>query len=197
MAKKKKAKAKEKAPQTIEELKKKKKAEKKKKQFQMQMFLAGLMLMSVVFLPTAFLLGVGMLPFVVAYFTDKSEKKTKAITVGAMNLAACILFLMEMWTTDHSLEKAFAIVFNVVPLVVMYAGAAVGYLIDWAMTTIVANILHQRGVSRMKSIEKRQAELVERWGRDVAGNTGYGEEEEEEGEVDKMQREIEGALARE
>ena len=189
----KKQKQKGQAPQSVEEVKKKKKAVKKKKQFQMQIFLAGLMLMSVVFLPTAFLLGVGMLPFVVAYFTDKSEKKTKAITVGAMNLSACILFLMEMWTTDHSLDKAFAIVFDIVPLIVMYAGAAVGYLIDWAMTTIVANILHQRGLARMKSIEKRQAELVERWGKEVAGNTGYGEEPEET-EEEKMKREIEVAL---
>jgi hypothetical protein len=113
------------------------------------------------------LLGVGLLPSVAAYFTDKSKKKTRAVTVSMMNFAGCMPFLMEMWTTDHSLDKAFAMLFNTIPIIVMYSAAAVGYLIDWAMTYIVANVLYQRGQARIKGIEKRQAELVERWGKDV------------------------------
>ncbi len=145
----------------------KKGAKRKKNKGKVQIFLILIILLSAVFLPTAVFLGIGLLPSVAAYFTDRSKKKTRAVTVLMMNFAGCMPFLMEMWTTDHSLDKAFAMVFNMIPVIVIYSAAAVGYLIDWAMTYIVANALYQRGRSRIKSIEKRQAELVERWGKGV------------------------------
>ncbi len=148
----------------------KKKKKGRKKQPKVQVFLIGFILLAAVFLPTAVLLFLGLLPFFAAYFTDKSKKKTRTITVGAMNLAGCVPFLMEMWMTDHSLDKAFAILLSVIPIIVIYMAAGVGYLIDWALTYIVSNLLYQRGISRMKSIEKRQADLVERWGQEVMGS---------------------------
>lgn len=144
-----------------------KKKKKGKKQGKVQLFLIVSILLSAVFLPTAVLIFIGMVPSFVAYFTDRTKKKTRAVTIIMMNFAGCMPFLMEMWTTDHSLDKAFAMVFNMIPIIVMYSAAAVGYLIDWAMTYIVANVMYQRGLSRVKNIEKRQQELVERWGDDV------------------------------
>ena len=146
---------------------KKKKKKKGKKQGKVQLFLIVSILLSAVFLPTAVMIFIGMVPSFVAYFTDRTKKKTRAVTIIMMNFAGCMPFLMEMWTTDHSLDKAFAMIFNMIPIIVMYSAAAVGYLIDWAMTHIVASVMYQRGVSRVKNIEKRQQELVERWGDDV------------------------------
>ena len=158
---------KEKVAKAPKKVKKKKKG--KKKQSKVQIFLIGFILLAAAFLPTAFFLFISLLPFFVAYFTDKSKKKTRTITVGALNFAGCVPFLMEMWTTDHSLDKAFAMLFSVIPIIVVYAAAAVGYIIDWAMTYIVSNLLYQRGLARKKAIEKRQADLIERWGQDVMG----------------------------
>lgn len=132
-------------------------------------FLAAGVLLAVVFLPTTLFLSVAMLPTAVAFLTDRLKRKTKAITVGAMNLAGSLPFMLELWMHGHSFDKAFSIVVDLKSMIVVYAAAAVGYLIDWSMTGIVANILVQRGRARKKAIKKRQQELVKRWGVEVTG----------------------------
>jgi hypothetical protein len=105
----------------------------------------------------------------VAFFVDRSQKKTRAITVGAMNIAGCTPFVMELWTTDSSMEKALSIIMDPVSIIIMYVAAGVGYLIDWVVTAAVAGFLYQRGISRKDAIVKSQKEMIERWGEEVSG----------------------------
>ena len=130
---------------------------------------AGLVLMSIVFMSSAVILFIGLLPMFVAFFVDKRKKKTKAITVGAMNIAGCVPFVMELWTGAPSMEKALTIILDPMAIIVIYAAAGIGYLIDWAVTLLVAGFMYQRGVARKEAILKRQKELVERWGEEVTG----------------------------
>jgi hypothetical protein len=51
----------------------------------------------------------------------------------------------------------------------MYSAAGIGYMIDWALSGIVATIMIQRSSGRLKAIRTRQDEMVERWGREVTG----------------------------
>lgn len=125
--------------------------------------------MAAVFLPVAVILFIGLLPTFVAFYADRNKKKIKPITVGAMNIAGCMPFIMELWTTDMSMSKALSIIVDPMAIIVIYSAAGVGYLIDWAVTMLVANFLYQRGGSRKNTIEKRQAELIERWGEEVNG----------------------------
>ncbi len=67
---------------------------------------------------------------------------------------------------DSSLEIAT----QPMAVIVMYAASGVGYVIDWAMSGVVSTILYQRGLSRRKAIERRQEELIDRWGREVTGD---------------------------
>ena len=134
-----------------------------------QLFSVVGLLMAIVFLPTTFVLSISMLPTFAAFLVDRSKRKSKAITVGAMNLAGSVPFLLELWTEGHNFERGIEIITNPQAIIVMYAAAAVGYLIDWAMTGIIASFLLQRGKARAKSIKKRQAELIERWGKEVTG----------------------------
>ncbi len=168
MAKKVKHKAKVKSkPQAKSGLKKKKR---KKGSSWTHIMLAGIILLSIVFLSSAVILFIGLLPMFVAFFADRSKKKTKAITVGAMNVAGCVPFLMELWMADGSMAKALSIILDPMAVIVIYAAAGVGYLIDWAVTVVVASLLYQRGVARQEAIEKRQKELKERWGEEVSGS---------------------------
>ena len=127
-------------------------------------------LTAAVFLPSTFLLLIGMIPTPFAIFADRTRGKNKVLTVGAMNLAGCSPFLFELWTTDHSFAKSAEIVTDPFAIIVMWSAAAVGYIINWAMTGLVTATLYQRGQARQKSIQKRQQELVERWGPEVTGN---------------------------
>lgn len=134
-----------------------------------QMLAAAGLLTAIVFMPTTILLMMGMIPTVVAAVIDKTGKGTKALTVGAMNLAGCTPFLIRLWTEGHTSEMAVTLMSDPRAISVMYAGAGIGYLIDWAMSGIIGSLLIQRSESRLKEIKKQQDELVTRWGVEVTG----------------------------
>ncbi len=147
---------------------KKDKDKKKKSGWGLQIMMIFGLLAAVLFMPTTILLVVGMLPTVVAALIDR-KGGARAITVGALNLCGCIPFLMDLWTKGHTTELAVSLITDPLTIIVMYAAAGIGYMIDWALSGIVATILVQRSMSRMEAIRKRQAELVERWGKEVTG----------------------------
>ncbi len=125
---------------------------------------------AVIFMPTTIVLLMGMIPTVIAAVTDRTGKGTKALTVGAMNLAGCTPFLIELWSTGHTPEIAVTIITDPRAMSVMFASAGVGYLISWAMSGIVGTVLVQRSGVRIKDIKKKQEALVQRWGVEVTGD---------------------------
>ncbi len=128
-----------------------------------------MMLTGLIFLPTSIILIVGMLPTIVATLLDTHPEKTKGVTVGAMNLAGCAPFIIQLWKSGQSPEHAMQVIFDPFAIVVIYAAAAVGYLIDWSLTGIVSTFLSQRARSRLNDINTQQKQLIERWGPEVTG----------------------------
>lgn len=149
--------------------KKRKPKVKTKSSMKAKLFLSLSILMAMIFLPSTLLLSVGMIPTFVAIFVVKKSKKNKAITIGAANLAGCSYYLMELWTQEHTVEQTINIIANPLSIIVMFSAAAVGYLIFWSASGVVSGVLYQRGVSQRKSLEKKQKELIERWGVEVTG----------------------------
>ncbi|QQG37362.1 MAG: hypothetical protein HYS17_04140 [Micavibrio aeruginosavorus] len=132
------------------------------------MLLIFVLLAAIVFLPTTMLVLFGMLPTVVAVVIDR-HGGTRAITVGSMNLAGCFPFLLDLWTKSHTAEYAVGLITDPRTIIVIYAAAAIGYLIDWALSGIVATIMMQRANLRLSAIRKRQEEMTVRWGKEVTG----------------------------
>ncbi len=154
--------------------KKRRKAQKMSRKAQ-SLTAAGLVL-SILFLPTTMLLVIGMLPTPAASLIDKKRQSSKMMTVGAMNLAGCTPFLMELWRHGNSFEKSFDIISDPKTIIIMYAAAGVGYMIDWSMTGLTSSMLYQRGVQRQEEIKKRQTALEERWGETVTGKVALDED---------------------
>lgn len=125
---------------------------------------------AIVFMPTTIVLIMGMIPTIVAAVIDRSGKGTKALTVGSMNVAGCSPFLIDLWTKGHTPEMAVSIITDPRTIIVIYSAAGIGYLINWAVAGIVGTIMVERGKIRIKDIKKRQAALVERWGKEVTGD---------------------------
>lgn len=134
-----------------------------------RIFLILGIIMAAVFLPTSALLVIGMMPTFVAFIVDRSRAKTKAITVGAMNLAGCMPFLIELWTGGNTIDVSLSIIADPVAIIVMYCAASIGYLIDWMVSGFVASILYQKGLARQNAIKERQDQLINRWGPEVTG----------------------------
>lgn len=132
-------------------------------------FLVLSLLMAIVFLPTTVMLCVGMLPTIVCSLVDKTRGMVRTMSVGAMNLAGCIPFVIELWAKGHTFDISFNYLIQPRTIIVMYFAAAMGYLIDWAMTGIVRSIMVEKAKGRIRDIEKRHKALTERWGREVNG----------------------------
>jgi len=150
----------------------------------------------IIFLPTSVLLVVGMMPTVVAVFVTSTKKRAKAVTVGAMNLAGCTPFLLDLWMRGHNFETTFEILMNPIAIIVMYAAACIGYLIDWLMVGFVSGVMYQKAEARLEYIAKRQEDLVERWGKEVTGHYVLDEEgfalEEKAGKNEDIEEDIDG-----
>lgn len=124
---------------------------------------------SLIALPSTILLAIGCLPSIVAFFVDRTKLKARAISVAALNLAACSFYLLTLWSHGNELFFALDLVANPMNVIVMYTGAAAGYGIDWFLSGAVSQVLYAKAKSRQQTIQKRQKELIQRWGRVVSG----------------------------
>jgi hypothetical protein len=154
--------------------------------WQLHLLLVMGLLSAVVFSAMAILLVVGMIPTIVAALADRTKYRLRTWTIGAMNLAGCVPFLLEIGKKGASIEIALEYISNPRTIVVMYFAAAMGYVIDWAVTSLVASFMIQRGKGRQTDIEKQQKLLVERWGPEVTGEvpldeSGFAKVENPEG----------------
>ena len=134
-----------------------------------QIFLIVSLLACVMFASIAVIIVVGMVPTIVAAIVDRSEGRMRALTIGAMNFAGCAPFVIEVFKKGGSLETSIAYMLEPRTIVVIYFAAAMGYLIDWAMTGIVSSIVVQKTKGRLRDIQKGQKDLTERWGMEVTG----------------------------
>ncbi|MFA5593602.1 MAG: hypothetical protein WC989_09865 [Micavibrio sp.] len=134
-----------------------------------QILLIATIMAGFVFSATAIIFAIGMIPTIVAAIVDRTEGRLRAMTIGAMNFAGCMPFAIEVFTKGNSIDIAINYIVQPRTIVVMYFAAAMGYLIDWAMTGIVSSIMIQRGRKRLKDIEKSKVEMTERWGPEVTG----------------------------
>ena len=147
----------------------KKSVKKNEKGFKNRVLLTAGFVMAAVFMPTSVLLIVGMLPTIVSIFIDRSKKNSSSITIGALNFTGCVPFLLQLWSQGQAFETTISIITEPMSIVIMYAAAAIGYLLDWAMTGLVAGVVYKNGVARRAAIKKRKDDLVLRWGGDVCG----------------------------
>ena len=125
---------------------------------------------ALVFIPTTAMLCIAMLPTLAAGLSDRIRGETRALTIGAMNLAGATPFLLNLWSTGHDLDNALSIIMEPRTIIVIYSAAGVGWIIDWAVAGVVATIMQQGGTKRLSDIKERQAALVERWGPEVTGD---------------------------
>lgn len=135
-----------------------------------RLLLCVMMLTSIAALPTTIIFFIGMLPTVMSRFTNKGAKSTRVLTVGFMNFAACFPFWFQLMRKGHNFSNAVDIITDPLTIVIMYGGAVMGYMIEWALAGFVAGLMVSRGKARLEKIKEIQAELVDRWGPEVSGD---------------------------
>ena len=121
----------------------------------------------VAFYESIILLIVGMAPTVVAILTDRSPQKVCARTVGYLNFAGCVPWAVQYWIGGGDLERVFDMVGDPYVLLVMYASAAVGWLLYYAMRPVAASYLAVNNEIKASQLKKRQQDLIDGWGPEV------------------------------
>ena len=134
-----------------------------------RLMLAVLMMVGAAFLPVTVVLLVGMLPAFVAFMVDPTRSKTLALTIMLMNFITCFPYLMDAAGGGLNLHVAYTILTEPLNIVIMFSGAAAGYFLDWALAGMSNVIMVSRAKMRLEDIEKRQEELVRRFGPEVTG----------------------------
>lgn len=125
------------------------------------------MVTAVFFLPSTIVLTVCMIPALVAGLVEKQAQKTAWITVGAMNFAGSLPAWIMLLHAGNNIDAAFEVVLRPVAIMIAYGGAAIGWLIYNQVTPLVAGIVAARNERRLKDIDRRQKELVRKWGNEV------------------------------
>lgn len=128
---------------------------------------------AILFMPTTMILLFGMLPTLAANLIDKTLQKSRVISVGMMNFAGCMPFLLELWLSNHpnNFGQALSIIIQPKTGIIIYSVAAAGYAIEAAVTSMVATLMQQRASARIRSIDTEMDEMTERWDEIVNGET--------------------------
>jgi hypothetical protein len=130
-----------------------------------------MILAALVFFPTTLLLAAGMLPTLVAAIVERDNSRAAPLTVGPANLCGVMPFLLPLWLKDHSLAAVTDLLRDPVTWLVMYGAAAAGWVIYYGVPPLVASLVMARIQARINDLETANEELIEQWGRAVAGET--------------------------
>ena len=124
--------------------------------------------LAVTFMASALIIVSGLIPTFVALITDRDRQKLTALTVAALNLAACMPVLNVLWRTGNSLSRAVEMLGSPLNWLIMFAGAGLGWIMAFGVPALIASIITAHDNSRLADIRARQKELVKEWGQDVA-----------------------------
>ena len=129
-------------------------------------------------LPSVLVLVIGMVPTIVAFFTDRRREKYAAFCVGAMNLLGVLPVALGMWTRDHSMDSAMRNVTNVFNWFLMYGAAAIGWGLYSITPAIVAFVLRLQIERRISKMQGYQQELIGDWGEGVTESAKNAEDKQ-------------------
>ncbi len=119
-------------------------------------------------LPTVMLVFFGLLPSIVAWIVDRTEKKYATACVFGLNFSGLFPFLMEIWFEDHSLDAATRIMTDVFDLMIIYGAAGFGWMLYMALPPFVTTFLSVMSEHRLTVLKENQANIIEEWGEGVS-----------------------------
>lgn len=146
----------------------KKEEKKRKTPLSVRIGLFLMLVVAVVFLPATVVFMVCMLPTFVAALVDRHPQKTMWITIGALNLAGTVPAWYALWDRGSDIKDALAVVSDAGTLLMAYGAAAGGWMIHQNITPLVASMMVRRSEGRLREIDRRQKELLRKWGEDIA-----------------------------
>ncbi len=126
-------------------------------------------LIGLIFLPSAIVIGVAMIPTLVARVVDTSPGKRLSITVGGFNLIGALYFLHVVWAAGQGMDDIMPTLKDGFGWLCALVGAGIGWLVFGFMPGIFGKIAAAQTALRVRNITKEQDRLVAEWGETVRG----------------------------
>ena len=122
------------------------------------------------FLPSMILAFFGMLPSIIGYSFLSKKFVSRFTCFILLNIASVAPFIAELWHRGHTVPNVFRVLSDANAWVMMYMGPCIGLILYFVITSIahavLIVILHQR----LSSLEKKQKNIVLKWGIEVKSN---------------------------
>lgn len=118
---------------------------------------------------TVSLVACGLLPSLVLFVLDRSEGQNTAWTVGSLNMAGVVPFLPALLSREAHALPAANLLGDTTALIVMYAAAAVGWLLIALLPSLFAFLELEEIRQQRESLRRVQARLEQEWGPEVRG----------------------------
>lgn len=134
----------------------------------LQLVFLGMFVFGMLFaLPTMMVLTLGLLPTLVAFVVDLHPRKYAARSVGSLNFAGTLPFLVSLWSGTHDLMSAMKILTDVYAWLVIYSAAAVGWVIYLGMPQVSGFLMEINAARRIRALDARRRKLIAEWGDEV------------------------------
>jgi hypothetical protein len=117
------------------------------------------------------LVCLGLLPSLVALFTDTDSRRSAFMTIGFLNVAGVVPFVIELWQKGQTMEVALHIVQQPITWLVMLGAAGIGQLLLFSVPSAMTMMAVTRMESRLKTLREGLHELKVVWGEEVATTT--------------------------
>ncbi|MBI2254071.1 MAG: hypothetical protein HYU58_05590 [Proteobacteria bacterium] len=137
-------------------------------------------LIGLIFLPSAIVMGVGMIPTLVARVVDTSPGKRLSITVGGFNLIGSLYFLHRIWAMGQGMDDIQPTLGDSFGWLCALLGAGIGWVVFGFMPAVIGKIAETQTALRLRNVTKEQERLIEEWGEAVRGLHGVREVKKEE-----------------
>lgn len=128
-----------------------------------------LLLVGLVFMPSAAVIVAGMGPTIAARMVDTSAGRRFTITVGSLNLVGTLYFLRAIWAAGHSLSDIVPVLSDVFGWFCVMVATGTGWIIFGMMPIVVAKVAEAQTAVRLHRIRQDQSRLVREWGEAVRG----------------------------
>jgi hypothetical protein len=136
------------------------------------LWIAALVLLLVLFRPTAVVLAFGLIPTGAAFLFDRTPEKYAVFCIGSLNLAGLFPALMPLWIKGHTMENAVKAISDPVTGAIIIGATGVGCVIYFAAPPIVSLALKFRLGREIAELEQHQKDLVAYWGEALTEDAG-------------------------
>ena len=133
------------------------------------MILMGLVVLILMKWQVGLFVVASLLPTVVLAFTGRGNMLTERIhCVTFSNIAAIIPFAVDLWSNP---QKFNGMMTDIVSLLTVYVGAAIGYGLIFVGPIIAAFVLQALAGERLRSVAAKRKALVDQWGGELVTST--------------------------